>query len=352
MEKNNTNEKYQYAKMYLPHKVAKLTSKKDNEEYKKKMYNSGNYFAQVKKDGFYLTIEKDSQGNCWAFGRNISKDGYLKERGENIPHIIDFLDSKIPNGTILIGELYTENGTSKDVAKLYNCKKEKSLERQKDNKLKFYLFDVLSYDEVDFVELKGTHYYRYQTLKEKVKELKLLDNENITFAKAVLSNLDKFVQNNFDKGEEGTILRNKNAIYQPNKRPVDSIIKIKIKESHDVVCVGFIPPTEKYSGTELDSWIYFNSNNEPITKAHYKGWIGAIEYGVYKDGELTSIGRVSSGLSDNMLIDIKLNPDKYMGKPFEIGAMSVDKSKLRHPRILRWRDDIDVLDCTYDKIFK
>ncbi len=53
-----------------------------------------------------------------------------------------------------------------------------------------------------------------------------------------------------------------------------------------------------------------------------------------------------------MLIDIKLNPDKYMGKPFEIGAMSVDKSKLRHPRILRWRDDIDVLDCTYDKIFK
>ena len=354
----NLKEKYQYAKMYLPHKPAKLTKSRDNEEYRQAMFNSGDYFGQVKIDGFYLTFEKDSEGNCFAFGRNIAKNGYLKEKGENIPHIMEFLDSKLPNGTIICGELFIPNGTSKDVAKLYNCKKEKSLERQeKQGKLHFYMFDILEYDGIDFVKDEYNHYSRYKSLALISETKELIDNEYISYAKATFDNLGEYIKDNFDKGEEGTILRKRDALYMAGKRPVDSIIKFKTEESHDVICLSFLPPTKEYAwkNKNIDTWLYYSYENNvkiPITKAYYKKWIGSIEYGVYKNGDLISIGRVSSGLTEDMLIDIKLNPNKYLGRPFTVQAMSVDKDKLRHPRLIQWRDDIDETDCTWDKIFE
>lgn len=347
-----TNNPYGTSKMYLPHKPAKLTKSRNNDEYKQQMFNSNLYFGQIKKDGNFLTIEKDSEGNCWAFGRNITKDGCLKEGHEKIPHIINFLNDKLPNGTILLGELYVDNGTSKDVAKLYNCKLEKSLARQEEfGKLKYYIFDILSYSGTDYVEAQTTHLERYQLVSNVIAFHKLLSSDYITFAKAQFNNLEKYIKDNFTNGEEGTILRHKEKVYMPDKRPVDSIIKFKTEEEHDVICMGFIEPTKEYEGDELDTWLYYDSNNNPITKAYYKGWIGSVKYGVYKDDKLIQIGQVSSGLTDKMLEDIKLNPDKYLNKLFTIQAMGLDKDKLRHGRIIRWRDDIPNSDCTWDKIY-
>jgi hypothetical protein len=52
-----------------------------------------------------------------------------------------------------------------------------------------------------------------------------------------------------------------------------------------------------------------------------------------------------------MLIKIKDNKSNFINQPFTIQAMSIDKEKLRHPRLKEWRKDIPIEDCTWDKIF-
>ena len=347
------NNLYGSAKMYKAHKPKKLSDKKNNDEYIQKMLDSDLYFGQIKKDGHYAMFEKDMQGNCYVFSRGIStKTGLLSEKSANIPHIVEYLDSKLPNGTILLGEAYYQGKTSKDVAKIMGCSSAKAVRRQLDGeKLQYYIFDILSYDNVDYIENKCNHLKRYFMLKQVIDMYHLLDNEYIEFAKATFDNLGDFIQTNFDNGEEGSVLRRKDKLYMQGKRPVDSMIKFKTEELHDVICMGFEEPTHEYTGSELDDWKYFDTNENPITKAYYKGWIGAIRYGVYKNGVLIEIGKVSSGLTDDMLIKIKDNKSNFINQPFTIQAMSIDKEKLRHPRLMEWRKDIPFEDCTWDKIF-
>jgi hypothetical protein len=78
-------------------------------------------------------------------------------------------------------------------------------------------------------------------LKQVIDMYHLLDNEYIEFAKATFDNLGDFIQTNFDNGEEGSVLRRKDKLYMQGKRPVDSMIKFKTEELHDVICIQNIP---------------------------------------------------------------------------------------------------------------
>ncbi|KFZ25971.1 MAG: hypothetical protein KQ78_01927 [Candidatus Izimaplasma bacterium HR2] len=95
-------------------------------------------------------------------------------------------------------------------------------------------------------------------------------------------------------------------------------------------------------------------------------WIGSIEIGAYNEnGELISIGTVSSGLTEALLKEIKEDSNKFIGKPLVIGAMETGvkegKYSLRHPYInskagccYGFRldsQDIDSKDCLLSKIF-
>ena len=67
---------------------------------------SGEYFAQIKKDGALYMFVKGTNGQTYLFGRTISKKtGLLTEKSENIPHIISVLE-RVPNETVLLGEIY------------------------------------------------------------------------------------------------------------------------------------------------------------------------------------------------------------------------------------------------------
>ena len=54
---------------------------------------SGEYFAQLKKDGYWYMYEKTAN-NAYLFSRNKSVEtGTLTEKGANVPHIMDTLRS-------------------------------------------------------------------------------------------------------------------------------------------------------------------------------------------------------------------------------------------------------------------
>ena len=91
-------------------------------------------------------------------------------------------------------------------------------------------------------------------------------------------------------------------------------------------------------------------NYRPVTKPYAKGWIGAIEYGVYKDGELVKVGE-AKGISDTDLEYIRKNSDELIGTVIEVKANDfMDKSigSLRHPRFSRFRPDKDAEQCTWE----
>ena len=96
-----------------------------------KACDDGTWFAEIKKDGALYMYVKGLGGENYLFGRTISKKtGLLTEKSANIPHIISVL-SQLPNGTILLGEIYYPGKTSKDVTSIMGCLPTKAIERQK-----------------------------------------------------------------------------------------------------------------------------------------------------------------------------------------------------------------------------
>ena len=67
--------------------------------------NGGEYFAELKKDGYWYQYEKTEHYD-YLFSRNVSANtGILTEKLANVPHIHEALKD-LPSGTILIGEIY------------------------------------------------------------------------------------------------------------------------------------------------------------------------------------------------------------------------------------------------------
>jgi ATP-dependent DNA ligase len=354
-----------------PMKAWKLS--KGKEHMRKEVCSSGKYLGQIKKDGYHYIFEKDMDGNCWLFSRKVSDvTGHLVEKMANVPHIKKALDI-LPNGTIIAGEIYYPGKTSKDVTKIMGCNPDKAIQRQLQGGLiHFYMFDMLQYDgelmlDKEYGDRLDTLEYVYQMLYLwKFKFLELA----ITF----YDDLDSVIDNALAAGEEGVVLKRLDGKYYPDKKPAWEWIKFKIENEVDVICIGFEPPAMIYTGKEIDTWEYWEtptaglyrhvagSNDytidylmshryKPVTKPYYNGWIGAILMGVYKDGKLTDIGTVSSGLTEADLEAIKADPESFIGKPFKINYMQAYDGAVRHPVFDMWRDDLNEEDCTWEKIF-
>jgi hypothetical protein len=140
-------------------------------------------------------------------------------------------------------------------------------------------------------------------------------------------------------------------------------------------------PTKDYTGKEIETWQYWESLRTgekiqgecfrdymagaaitPITKSYFHGWCGSLEIGVlrhktgsrckingvvYEDTEVFPIGWLS-GLTEEM----KSNPEKYAFQPIEVTAMEWDSFNhtLRHGKMVGWRKDLSLKDCTLEKI--
>lgn len=329
---------------------AMLYSKAPAYEKMLELFSSKQYIGEEKKDGAWYSLEKTDEGKVYLFSRSISKKtGELSEKIANVPHIEEWAD-QIPNGTILIGEIYVPGGKSNDVTKIMGALPQKAVERQKDNPINFYLHDMIRYNGISLLE-EG-YERRYSNLCEYIdimcKNPKWLQVAN-SFTGA---DMEHTVRRYLAEGAEGCVIKLKSGLYVPGKRPT---YNFKIKEqvdNLDFVIIDLLDPVKEYTGKELDTWKYFK-DGEPVTKDYYYGRKNGLSVGCYDNGHLISTGRVSSGLTDTMKEDMTAHPENYIGGVCEIQAMSVDKENLsfRHPRLIRMRPDKNPQECTVEYIF-
>ena len=390
---------YPEALIIEPMKINKIP--KGKEHMFPSLCESGEYFAQLKKDGYWYMFEK-TDNHAYFFSRNVSVEtGLLTEKGSCVPHIMFPLEH-LPAGTILIGEVYYPGKTSKDVTPIMGSLPEKAIERQEGEYgyLHYYIHDILRYKDVDLTSYGAS--IRYNILK-RVFELYLLkdytigaDEHFLELAERVDENIQEFVADALTRGEEGAVLKKKTAPYTPGKRPAWDTIKIKKTDTGDAVCMGFSDPTKyyngkldvgpNYTGKDAKEWPYwiieqrdsiFPEDSKivsektvpigqteiiksplfgtvPVTKAYYYGWKTSMDIGAYDDnGTLVKIGSVSSGLNEDIQRIAGSNPELYIGEVAELAGMEKnhEDKTLRHFYFKNFRDDKNPKDCKISEIF-
>ena len=357
----------------------------------KNMIFSNEYIGSRKIDGAYYRFIKDMEGNMSLQGRNRSVKGIFLNKIGHVPHLQKFFN-KLPNGTCLLGELYFPGDEgSHRVTTITGCGEKKAIERQSAGKrLNYYVFDVWAFDgksllstpieqRIKYLEEIQQYLYNKDEYGKKDRTnvfprgaetvVKLLYPE-VKYAKyyggaALWEQLQTILENN----GEGVVITKKNSCPEPGKRTARKTLKIKKEISQTIDCFftgHTTPPTRLYTGKEIEKWKYWENPRthekilgehwkdyhegasiEPVTKPYFNEWAASLEIGVLKDGKIFPIGWLS-GLAD----EIKASPDNYKLKPIEVTAMEfTPDNALRHGKLVQFRDDLKIEDCTYEKIW-
>ena len=363
-DRNLVNEVFPEAIMVEAMRIWSLPKGRENMLQEK--CESGEYFGQIKKDGFWYEFNR-TENYCYLFSRNESREtGLLTEKIDNVPHIKSALEC-LPKDTIVIGEIYVPGGTSKDTTRIMGCLPATAIKRQKEQgNIHYYLHDIIAFNGVSMLNMPAEK--RYDVLKKVVETFNLLSYDFIELAEKYTDNLFERIGTALENGEEGMVLKLKTAPYTPGKKPAWSAIKCKKVDYADVICLGFEDATKEYTGIELESWGFWVKEDgtkaqgkyfgvegySPITKPYYFGWKNSIRIGAYdNNGNLKEIGTVSSGLTDEMKIAITENPDEYIGKVLKVQCMekSPEAKTLRHPIHKGFRIDKNPIECTIEDIF-
>ena len=372
--KEKIKELYPEALMYEAQLINKGT-----DTLLKSACESGEYFGQLKKDGYWYQCEMH-QDNKYLFSRSASRTtGLQSEKSANVPHIIEAL-SVLPINTILVGEVYYPGGSSKDVTTIMGCLPTKAVERQNGSygKIHYYIHDILMYNGIDFVIAETGAWDRYCILKKIWEKYNLGQYDFLELAEAWTDNLYSRVGDSLAAGEEGMVIKKKDAKYEPGKRPTTNL-KAKKVDFIDAIIIGFEEPTKEYYGKELDTWGYniledddetdyrlqgnysdlcekfSNQKVVAVTKPYYYKWFNArIKIGAYdENGNIKEIGIIHSGISDEMKQDMSENPQNYLNKVCMIQCMELDKSAhtIRHGFFKGLRNDKEATECTFENIF-
>lgn len=332
---------------------------------------SGEWLGARKVDGAFYKLLKDSEGNVFLLGRSKGVGGEFLDKHEWLPQL-EPLYKSIPNGTCVLGEIYLPNNEgSKNTTTIMGCLKEKAIERQKKNPAHYYIFDILAYDGEIFIDVPAISRFTVYLVDFFKKHI---DNKPVSkfTERAIYFHGDALweqLQMLLADGYEGMVITYADAVYEPGKRPSKTTAKVKqeIKETIDVVIIGYNPPTKTYTGknvTEWEYWVDLKTEEklpkgkhykeyaeggclEPVTMNYYYGWAGSLKIGLYEDGELRHYGDLS-GLTQEILSE----PTAYIDMVAEVGGMQFDNvsRRIRHPKFLGWRMDKEPHDCTFSQV--
>lgn len=282
------------------------------------------WVAEPKLDGgrYMLYIELD--GDVHLYSR---RDFPRIDKAANVPHFARFYPGLA--GTILDGEVIIEKAVSEgfrpvplgETTGVMNSSPEKALKRQTEPgcRLFYCVFDILAANGQDVRHLPLSD--RRTLLLEVVRHMRQYTDTVILIGQ--YDDKEGFFREQLEAGLEGIVLKNKNTAYGMNW------VKMKRCADFSVVISGYKPGQGKYSDT-----------------------LGAVAVSVYND---TATGLVevgfASGMTDAEREDIWENQQAYLGRVIDITAQEVTKDgRLRHPRWLRFRDDVNPTTCTMGKL--
>ena len=330
---------------------------------------SGDWYGARKVDGALYVFLKDEDGNVTLRGRSKGVAGEYLDKWDHLPQLEPWADG-LPNGTCLLGEVYRpgEEG-SKVTTTIMGCLTEKAIERQKDEskKMHYYVFDVLAFDGESWINKSALE--RFLFLNDLDRHYPGLYTNYAEYYGG--EDLWNILQETLTDGYEGMVITHKDAKYEPGKRPSKTTMKIKqeLKQTIDCFIMGWNAPTKEYTGKSIELWTYWYNNIKeeklpegvyyqeymrgepivPVTKNFYNGWAGSLKLGLVKDGQPVYFGDLS-GLTEEVLA----NPEAYKGKVVEVGGMQIDKAShhIRHPRLIRFRDDKTPRECDWAQVLE
>lgn len=352
----------------------KSYDKKRKKEESRAMIFGGNMIGSRKMDGAWNMIIKDMEGNIHVRSRQESVNGGYQDKAEWIPQVCDGLKD-VPNGTVFLGEIYIPSDEgSRKVTSVFNCLKDKCLERQKNGKmLHYYIFDVLAFDGKSLINAPIDERVR-KYLDVKIHDV--INSEFIEFADYKEGEeLWELYCNIISSGGEGIVITQKTCKYLCGKRTARVTLKLKkeLDDPVDAFIDGNYKTADKlYTGLSPETWdFWFNEKTGektrknkfpeytrgeawiPIKKTAYYNWASSISFSVMKDGKPYHIGYIS-GIPDSMKEEITKEGNSLIGKVYSLNAMMLEcingHYSFRHASINEERPDKRPEDCDFAQI--
>jgi ATP-dependent DNA ligase len=296
--------------------------------WKDEKFINERFGVEKKDDGSRYTLLIDKETKLLSRRVSVVTKKYV-DKTENCPHLTKVKWPKELWGTQLDGELvHPKSEGSHMTTTIMGALPEKAIALQKEHGyLKYRLFDSPQVCGEDISKLSDRK--RREKLLEIIPKLqKYIKGEVIPRSPATeAKSMYEFI---VGRGGEGVMLKDLDAPYGRGW------YKVKKVKTWDVVIMGYEDPKETSEKTD-------GSVSE--TRLHKKGWIGAIIFGFYVNGELKKFG-TCGGIPDAVLEELSKNKKKNIGRAIEIKAQErTKKGKFRHPRFVRFRDDKDATQC-------
>jgi len=299
-----------------------------------------------------LLVEEKYDGSLYVakfFGSNVQftsrreskKTGLPCDKTANLPHL-----NRCPvslNGTVLLGEVLSPTREFHHVSGTMNSLPAKAIASQKERGwLQYYVFDCLWYKGK---EVRCQPLVARRALAEKVVWLwgafqasrsptdRSCDCECpvacIHISPALFGTYKECFRKVVERGGEGLMLKEPDAPYG------EGVFKVK-------------------KATDVSAFISGYTEG----KGKYEGQIGAIRFSVGGIDPMVAeleIGQCS-GMADVTRGYISKNRRACLGKVIDVCCEPPDKpsawtgQRLRHPRFIRFRDDLSPLQCTVSKV--
>ena len=319
---------------------------------------NGFFIATEKHDGDWGMFIHETKGINHIRSRSISKvTGTYGDYTAKLPHLIEEMDTW-PDNTVVLAEIcWPVYGTNANtVGTILRCLPPKAVERQKDNPLFGFMFDLLMFNGQDLTALP---------YEQRLEGLSSLSSNG--FFKPTLVFTDDFAEhadNIIFAGGEGVVIQRKDNPYLPGTRTAWKTLKLKQSlPEMELLVVKALLPNRKYEGQDASVWPYWEGTYldtgetvrlnhvpgkideegpwlewEPVTKPYFNNWRNGITVEL-PDGTTTD---VASGLTDDdrawLATDEATAVIDRRGLYAVVKAMSFnDKGRLRHPFLIRLR---------------
>lgn len=282
--------------------------------------------VEVKFDGSFYVGRIHDGTVCFSSKRLSVHGGKPVDKTPNLPQ----LSSGGPSlhETIVLGEI-TMPGGFKDVMSIMGSSPEKAAAKIAEMGHPTYvIFDCVVYKGEDMRTL--TYRQRMDLLHEVYARWK---NPLVTISKQHdWVHAVQVYEDELKRGGEGVMVKDLNSPYGKG------VFKCKKHADVSVFVSGYTEAEEGKTGK-------------------YKGQIGAILFSCWHEGKDVEIGQCS-GMDDAARLEISANRSKYIGQVMDVRSQPPDNPakwdpnnhRLRHPRFVRFRDDLGFKQCTSEKI--